>query len=171
MKALAALCVSTADLLSIANIDHTTTQPSAAAIPRRKQDKMNAKKIADMKSFNTRYYGKCKGTNKDYQTVYEDFCRDDGDYTRSHATALYNRHSAEYCGLLFVLTDNYSDHREPCRYKIMQSGLILSKGNLELSFLAERDDYSLISFTNWITLMIDQNLLQRVPARGQEATQ
>lgn len=43
------------------------------------------------------------GTLADYFTVYSDHKRGDGDYSRSIATTLYQKHGFEYCVLLKVL--------------------------------------------------------------------
>ncbi len=65
----------------------------------------------DLKSFVTQWRGsKPKGTHADYITVYRDWCRGDGDYSKSHATELYHKHGGEYCTLLQVLYAHYYDH-------------------------------------------------------------
>lgn len=45
---------------------------------------------------------KVRGTLADYFTVYSDHKRGDGDYSRSIATTLYQKHDFEYCVLLEV---------------------------------------------------------------------
>lgn len=44
-----------------------------------------------------------RGTLKDYFTVYADKTRGDGDFSKSIATTLYEKHGFEYCVLLEVL--------------------------------------------------------------------
>ena len=51
-----------------------------------------------------------KGTLKDYIVCYRDWCRGNGDYTLSHQTKLYKKHSGEYCVLQEVLNAYYIDH-------------------------------------------------------------
>ena len=46
---------------------------------------------------------KTRGTLKEYFTVYSDKQRGDGDYSRSFATALYQKYGFEYCILLEVM--------------------------------------------------------------------
>lgn len=46
---------------------------------------------------------KIRGTLQDYFTVYDDHKRGNGDYSRSIATTLYQKHGFEYCVLLEVL--------------------------------------------------------------------
>jgi hypothetical protein len=64
----------------------------------------------DLKALNTHYQGVCKGTNRDYITVYRDFCRHDGNWDASKATKLYDKHSCEYCALLEILNWHYKSH-------------------------------------------------------------
>ena len=52
-----------------------------------------------------------RGSIKNYATVYRDFCRADGDWSASHRTRLYAKHSGEYCELLEILERFYADHR------------------------------------------------------------
>jgi hypothetical protein len=125
------------------------------------------KRIIDIKAFNKQYYGTCKGSNTDYETVYKDFCRNDGDWTASRLTKLYHDYSSEYCGLLSVLESVYTDHREPAKYRIMQSGAILNEKQLERSYMNERADYYPIPrFVRWLSDCIDSGLIERVYAES-----
>lgn len=71
------------------------------------------KRIQDIRRFNQQYGGTVSGSLADYLAVYMDFCRNDGDYSRSIQTRLYREHGGEYCTLLEVLSWYYSDHRQP----------------------------------------------------------
>lgn len=44
-----------------------------------------------------------KATKKDIGIVLGDYLRQDGDYTLTHQTKLYNKHGGEYCALLEIL--------------------------------------------------------------------
>ena len=66
----------------------------------------------DLRRFNRQYGGQGKGSLSDYLTVYHDFCRADGDWSKTFTTKLYQMHSCEYCTLLEVLNSLYADHRK-----------------------------------------------------------
>ena len=74
--------------------------------------KMNTKKIKTLQELTAKWYGipKVKGSQKDYYTVYTDYCNNKGDYSETFKTKLYNKHSTEYCILLEVLNAYYKDH-------------------------------------------------------------
>lgn len=68
----------------------------------------------NLQELTAKEYGiqKAKGSQKDYLTVYRDFCDSKGDYTRTFQTRLYNNYSTEYCVLLEVLNAYYKDHKK-----------------------------------------------------------
>lgn len=74
--------------------------------------KNQIKKAKTLQELTAKWYGvqKAKGSQKDYITVYNDFCN--GEYIESKKTRLYNSHSGEYCCLLEVLAYEYKDHQK-----------------------------------------------------------
>jgi len=75
--------------------------------------KINTKKIKTLQELTAKWYGiqKVKGSQRDYMTVYNDYCSNTGDYTETFKTRLYNNYGSEYCVLLEVLNAYYKDHK------------------------------------------------------------
>ena len=73
--------------------------------PRRVSEELTAK-----------WYGipKVKGSQKDYYTVYTDYCSNKGDYSETFKTKLYNKYGTEYCILLEVLNTYYKVDKGQC---------------------------------------------------------
>lgn len=74
--------------------------------------KSQIKKAKTLQELTAKWYGiqKVKGSQKDYITVYNDFCN--GECSESKKTRLYKKYSGEYCCLLEVLWHEYKDHQK-----------------------------------------------------------
>lgn len=67
----------------------------------------------ELQEWNRKVYGDgLKGSIDDYLTVYRDYMRNDGDYTKSKSTNLYRLHGGEYCCLLEVLNEHFKNKRQ-----------------------------------------------------------
>lgn len=67
----------------------------------------------ELQEWNRKVYGDgLKGSIDDYRTVYRDYMRNDGDYTKSKSTNLYRLHGGEYCCLLELLNEHFKNKRQ-----------------------------------------------------------